>query len=149
MSAAQKGHSETHLAAAGLKSQAMQACRALGLPTGVPGRRLGRTCDQAGAQTNECPRLPGAAIEVDFEVASSAISTIIAIIINARTRIADAAPCCCCLKPPPPSPLLPLLLLLFLLLLWTHNCQRNKFSILLEHHFHYRCNAVRRSCCQA
>lgn len=32
--------------------------------------------------------------------------------------------------------------LLFLLLLWAHNCQCNKFSILLKHHSHYKCNVV-------
>lgn len=104
-------------------------------------KRRGVEEGQAGQEG--CP--PGAAIEVDFEVAVPAISVIISviiatIIINAVTRscLASGAACHCPFSSPSsPSSTS------FLLLLWSHNCQRNKFSILLKHHLHYKCNAVK------
>lgn len=116
----------------------------------------------AGCLDGQAGWLAGIAIEVEFEVASRwAINAIIAIIINARTSEAVAVavavpkgnqdgcgcgsgiqdPCCCHYPGAGPGPGSSMQML-FLLLLWAHNCQRNKFSILLKHHSHYKCNVV-------
>lgn len=105
MSAAQKGHRETHLATAGQKLQALQA------KTFMRQRLWPRGEEEGQAGQEGCP--PGAAIEVDFEVAAPAISVIISviiaiIIINAVTRS--------CLASGAASPSSSLSLLLHLLL---------------------------------
>lgn len=139
MSAAQKGHRETHLATAGQKLQALQAKTFMR-------QRLWPRGEEKEEQAGQEGWPPGAATEVDFEVAAPAISVIISviiaiiIIINAVTRscLASGASCHCPFSSPSsPSSTF------FLLLLWSHNCQRNKFSILLKHHLHYKCNAVK------